>query len=283
MNMSQEMNSNVEKSRIGRRDFIRKTIALAGGVSVVAGASASGFGIGGEGLPQPKTGIVADFVKYKGASGEMKAFEARPNREGKFPAVIVVHENRGLQPHIQEVTKRMAQEGFLALAPDGLSPQGGTPENDDEKARTMITNLNRETTIKDFVAAVEYLKTHPRSTGKVGCTGFSWGGAMTNYVAVNSPDLLAAVPYYGSQPPAPEVTKIKASMLLHYAENDSRINMGIPQYEEALRKANVQFTTFIYPGTSHAFNNDTNPDRYNKEAATLAWKRTVDFFKEKLK
>jgi carboxymethylenebutenolidase len=176
----------------------------------------------------------------------------------------------------------MAKEGYLALAPDALSLAGGTPD-DQDKARTMISELNRESTVKNFVAAVQYLKTNPLSTGKVGCTGFCWGGAMTNQVAVNSPDLLAAVPYYGGQPDPADVPKIKAAMMFHYGANDDRINAGIPAFEEALRKAKVEFTTYIYQGAGHAFNNDTSPERYNKEAADLAWKRTVAFFKEKLK
>ena len=161
----------------------------------------------------------------------------------------------------------MAMEGFISLAPDALSPLGGTPE-DQDKGREMIGQLNREETVKNFVAAVKYLKTHPRSTGKVGCTGFCWGGAMTNQVAVNAPDLNAAVPYYGSTPAPEDVPKIKASVMAHYAGNDERINAGIPAFEEALKKAGIDYQIFIYEGAEHSFNNDTNPPpRYNKEAA----------------
>jgi carboxymethylenebutenolidase len=175
----------------------------------------------------------------------------------------------------------MAMEGFIALAPDGLSPLGGTPENDEDKGRTMIGQLNREETVKNFVAAVKYLKTHPRSTGKVGCTGFCWGGAMTNQVAVNAPDLDAAVPYYGSVPAAEDIPKIRAAIMAHYAGNDERINSGITAFEEGLKKAGIEYQIFIYEGAEHAFNNDTSP-RYNKAAADLAWSRTVKFFREKL-
>jgi carboxymethylenebutenolidase len=175
----------------------------------------------------------------------------------------------------------MAAEGFLAIAPDALSPLGGTPEDDDE-ARSMMRELDGSATIKDFVAAAQYLQTHPLSTGKVGCTGFCWGGGMTNQVAVHWPELAAAVPYYGRQPAAAEVPKIKAAMLLHYAGNDERINAGIPAFEEALRQASVEFTTYIYEGAQHAFNNDTSPTRYHKKAAQLAWQRTVAFFRAKL-
>jgi carboxymethylenebutenolidase len=176
----------------------------------------------------------------------------------------------------------MAKEGFLSIAPDALSPLGGTPENDMNKAASLIGQLDREKTVKDLVAAVKYLKTHPKSTGKVGCTGFCWGGAMTNQVAVNSPDLNAAVPYYGSVPTAEQVPSIKAPIMAHYAGDDARINQGIPAFEEALKKNNKEYQIFMYEGAQHAFNNDTS-ERYNEQAAKLAWSRTVVFFKDKLK
>ncbi|MFC1514268.1 dienelactone hydrolase family protein, partial [candidate division KSB1 bacterium] len=226
--------------------------------------------------------IVTEYITYPAETGEMRASLARPKKDGKFPAVIVIHENRGLTPHIEDVNRRMAIEGFLAIAPDALSPVGGTPE-DSNSARSLFRQLNNDETIKNFVAAVKYLKTNPLSTGKVGCTGFCWGGGMTNQVAVNSPDLDAAIPYYGSQPAPEDVSKIKASMMMHYAGNDTRINNGIPTFEEALKKASVEYQIFIYEGANHAFNNDTNETRYNKEAALLAWERTIAFFKEKLK
>jgi len=223
-----------------------------------------------------------EFIKYPGETGDVRAYLAKPEGDLKLPGVIVIHENRGLVPHIQDVTRRMAREGFLALAPDALSPLSGTPE-DEDKGRTLMRELDYESTIKNFVAAVQYLKTNPLCTGKVGCTGFCWGGGITNQVAVHSPDLIAAVPYYGSQPAIEDVPKIKASMLLQYAGNDERINAGIPTFEEALKKASIEYQIFIYEGAGHAFNNDSNPDRYNKEAAELAWERTVTFFNEKLK
>lgn len=224
-----------------------------------------------------------EFVNYPASNIQMKAFLARPVEKKKYPAVIVIHENRGLQPHIMDVNKRMAAEGFLSLAPDGLSPKGGTPEGDPDKAAAMMRELDMEQTRKNFAAAVLYLKTHPMSNGRVGCTGFCWGGAMTNHVAVASPDLDAAVPYYGTTPAPGDVPKIKAPILAHYAENDERINNGIPAFEEALKKANHEYSIFIYEGTEHAFNNDSNPSRYNEQAAKLAWERTVNFFKVKLK
>ena len=212
----------------------------------------------------------------------MRAFLARPKSGKKFPAVIVIHENRGLVPHIQDVTRRMAKEGFLAIAPDALSPVGGTPE-DVSNVGELFKQLKPEETTKNFVAAVKYLKTNPLANGKVGCTGFCWGGAMTNQVAVNAPDLDAAVPYYGRQPVAEDVAKIKAPIMAHYAGNDQGINAGIAAFEEALKKNNKEYQIFMYEGAGHAFNNDSNPDRYNEQAAKLAWGRTIGFFKEKLK
>ncbi|MCP4724424.1 MAG: dienelactone hydrolase family protein, partial [bacterium] len=190
-------------------------------------------------------------------------------------------ENRGLNPHIEDVTRRMAREGFYSIAPDALSPLGGTPEDTDE-ARTKMRELDGDDTTKNFVAAVKYLKTNPMTTGKVGVTGFCWGGRMTNQVAVNSPDLEAAAPYYGSQPAAEDVPKIKAAMLIHYGELDERINRGIPEFEAALKAASIEYQIHIYEGANHAFNNDTST-RYHKEAAELAWERTIAFFREKLK
>lgn len=270
--------------RVSRRDFIRK-------VAVIAGSTAAATAL----LPvleeselnaapvlQDDKSIQTEFVKYPGVTGDMRCFMARPKDGKKFPAVIVIHENRGLVPHIQNVTKRMANEGFLALAPDALSPVGGTPE-DVSNVGELFKQLKSEETTKNFVAAVKYLKTHPLSTGKVGCTGFCWGGAMTNQVAVNSPDLDAAVPYYGRQPSEEDVARIKAPVMAHYAGDDKGINAGIQAFEEALKKNKKEYQIFIYEGAKHAFNNDSNPERYNEKAAKLAWQRTIGFFKEKLK
>ena len=285
--MDPKINKLYGKYRSGhldRRSFLGKLAILAGGTvaavnllpllennHVHAGIPAVG-----------DADIHTEFIEYPAETGPMRAFMARPKVDIKLPAVIVIHENKGLQPHIQDVTRRMAREGFVAIGPDALSPLGGTPDEDVDKARSMMRDLNYESTIKDFVAAVEYLKTNPLTTGKVGCTGFCWGGAMTNQVAVNSPDLKAAVPYYGSQPSAEDVPKIKASMMLHYAGEDERINSGIHAFEDALKKASIDYQTFIYEGARHAFNNDSNPGRYHEEAAKIAWKRTIAFFREKL-
>jgi carboxymethylenebutenolidase len=274
-----------KQGKTNRRDFVRK-------LAIVVGSSAAATTIlpildenslGASPSYQQDDDLMTEFIKYPGETGEMKAFLARPRAGKKFPAVLIIHENRGLQPHIQDVTRRMAKEGFLALAPDALTPLGGTPENDQAKAVSMIGQLDNDKTIKNFVAAVKYLKTHPLSTGKVGCTGFCWGGGMTNQVAVNSSDLDAAVPYYGKQPTAEQVAKIKAPIMAHYAGEDSFINPGIPAFEEALKKEKKEYQIFIYEGAQHAFNNDSNPERYNEKAAKLAWSRTIAFFKDKLK
>lgn len=221
-------------------------------------------------------------MKYPGATGEVRAYLARPKGDGKLPGVVVIQEIYGLVPHIEDVARRIALEGFLAIAPDALSPLGGTPE-DPNKARELMGKLDSRSTVQNYIAAVKYLKTHPLSTGKIGVVGFCWGGGMANQLAVNSPDLSAVVPYYGAQPAPEDVPKIKASLLLHYAGVDERINKGIPAFEEALKKASIDYKIYIYEGAQHAFNNDTNPARYNKDAAQLAWQRTISFFKEKLK
>jgi carboxymethylenebutenolidase len=271
--------SDYRRGKIDRREFFKKMTAVTGS-AVAAMALFQSAELSSPQDTDPD--LVTSFIKYPGSTGEMKAYLARPKDDKKYPAVIVIHENRGLVPHIRDVNRRMAKEGFLSLAPDALSPVGGTPE-DISNVGELFKQLKPEETTRNFVAAVKYLKTHPNSNGKVGCTGFCWGGAMTNQVAVNSPDLNAAVPYYGKQPSAEDVAKIKAPLMAHYAENDQGIDAGIPAFEDALKKNGINYQIFIYPGTQHAFNNDTNPERYNQQAAKLAWKRTVDFFKDKLK
>jgi carboxymethylenebutenolidase len=277
--------SEYRHGRTNRRDFVRKIVNFTGSTAAALAllpVLENNYLDASSNL-QNDPDLLTEFIKYPGETGEIKGFLARPKSGKRFPAVIVIHENRGLQPHIQNVTRRMAKEGFLALAPDALSPFGGTPENDTAKAVAMIGELNIEQTTKNFVAAVKYLKTHPLSTGKVGCTGFCWGGAMTNQVAVMSADLDAAVPYYGRQPSAEQIASIKAPIMAHYAGEDPGINQGIPAFEEALKKEKKEYQIFIYEGTRHAFNNDSNPDRYNENAAKLAWERTISFLKEKLK
>lgn len=264
--------------RTNRRDFFKKLGLITGSTY----AAAALLPLLDADSPFQDDDLAGEFITYPGETGDMRAYMARPKKGKKFPAVIVIHENRGLVPHIQDVTRRMAREGFLALAPDALSPVGGTPE-DVTNVGELFRKLVPEQTTKNFVAAVKYLQTNPLSNGKVGCTGFCWGGAMTNQVAVNSPDLDAAVPYYGSTPAPEDVEKIKAPIMAHYAGTDERINAGIPAFEEALKKYKKEYQIFIYEGAQHAFNNDSNKERYNEQAAKLAWGRTVGFFKEKLK
>lgn len=225
--------------------------------------------------------LFTEKVTYPGDGSDMNAYVARPKADGKYLAVIVIHENRGLNPHIEDVTRRMALEGYLALAPDALSPQGGTP-TDADKAREMFQKIDAAKNLNNFLKAVDYLSMRKDCTGKVGTVGFCWGGRMVNQLAVHSPQLKAAVAYYGSQPDAADVPKIKAALLLHYAGMDERINAGIPAYEEALKKANISYELYLYDGAQHAFNNDTAPTRYNADAAKLAWGRTTAFFKKHL-
>ena len=225
--------------------------------------------------------IKTESVTFPGSDTTMKGYLARPIAAGKYPAVVVIHENRGLNPHIEDVTRRLALAGFIALAPDALSAAGGTPA-DETQMRELFGKLDPQKTRENFVKALDYLKTHPNSTGKLGAVGFCWGGAMANQLAVHDADLKAAVPYYGRQPDAADVPKIKAAVQLHYGGLDERVNAGIPAYEEALKKAGVKYELYVYEGAQHAFHNDTAPTRYNEAAAKLAWSRTLTFLKEKL-
>jgi len=233
-------------------------------------------------MVQKVTGLQTEYIHYPGATGEVRAYFARPEVDEKRPGVVVIHAIHGLTPHIEDVNRRIASEGFLSLAPDALTPLGGTP-GDSEKAIGLTKKLDGRETLKNYLAAVQYLRTHPRSTGKVGVIGFCWGGRMANLVAVNDPDLSAAVPFYGQQPASEDVPKIKASLLLHYAGLDEKINAGIPAYEGALKEAGIEHQIHMYEGAKHAFYEETRPDRYHKEAAQLAWKRTVEFLNQKLK
>ena len=270
---------------LDRRAYMTKLTALVGSTAAAVGvtslieANKASAQIVKPDDPRLKT----ERVTYPGEGGDMSGYLCMPaGTTGKLPAVIVIHENRGLVPHIQDVTRRMALEGFLALGPDFLTPSGGTPENEDQ-GREMIGKLDRPRTIANAVATVKFLNTHANSNGKVGATGFCWGGGVTNALAVAAgSDLLAAAPYYGAQPPADQVPKIKARLLLHYAQNDDNINKGIEAYKEALDKAGIRYELHIYEGAQHAFNNDASAARYNKAAADLAWSRTVTLFKQAL-
>jgi len=224
--------------------------------------------------------LAIDTVAYDAHGARISGYLARLKSKGKRPAVIVVHENRGLNPHIKDVARRLALEGFLSFAVDMLSPLGGTPA-DEDKGRDMIATLDPGETARRIAAAVPFLEQHPESTGKVGAIGFCWGGGMINRVAVLAPGLKAGVAYYGMQVPADQVKSIRAALLLHYAGLDKRTNAGIPAYEAALKAAGKRFTVHVYANVNHAFNNDTG-SRYDKAAADLAWSRTLAFLNEYL-
>jgi carboxymethylenebutenolidase len=233
-------------------------------------------------VPPQDDRITTERITYPGDDCTMKGYVAKPKEKGKYGAVVVIHENRGLNPHIEDITRRVALAGYLALAPDALSPVGGTPANEDE-ARDKIGKLDAQKNLNNYIKAFDYLKTREDVNGKTGCVGFCWGGGMANQLAVHVPDLKAAVAYYGRQPDAADVPKIKAAVQLHYGALDERINAGIPAYEEALKKAGTKYELYIYDGANHAFNNDTAPTRYNAAAAKLAWERTLKLFGETLK
>lgn len=227
--------------------------------------------------------IQAEYIEYPSEKGhgQVRGYLVRPAKlEGKAPAVVVVHENRGLNPYIEDVARRVAKAGFIALAPDGLSSVGGYPGNDD-KGRELQSKVDPEKLMNDFFAAIEFLMTHPQSTGKVGMTGFCYGGGVSNAAAVAYPELAAAVPFYGRQPRAEDVARIKAPLLIHYAELDTRVNEGWPAYEAALKANGKVYEAFIYPGVNHGFHNDSTP-RYDEAAAKLAWDRTIAWFKRYL-
>ena len=272
--------------RIDRRDFLLRAGALTvGGVSALTMAQAL--------LPRyaeaqtisftdPR--IKGKYVTYPspgGNSGTMRGYLVQPSGAGPFPVVLVIHENRGLNPYIEDVARRAATEGFLALAPDGLFPVGGYPGNDDD-GRTLQAGLDQDKLRTDMVNSARFAKTHALSSGKLGVTGFCWGGSTTNFLAVTlGPDLQAGVPFYGGAPETARVASIKAPLLIQYAETDERVNAMWPAYESALKAGNIQYQAYIYPGTQHGFHNNSTP-RYQEAAAKLAWERTIAFFKNHL-
>jgi carboxymethylenebutenolidase len=231
-------------------------------------------------VPPDDARLAAETASYDANGTKISGYLARLKSKGKRPAVIVIHENRGLNPHIQDVARRLALDGFLAYAVDMLSPLGGTPA-DEDKARDMIGTLDADQTAHRIASAVPFLERHAESAGKVGAVGFCWGGGMVNRIAIIAPDLEAGVAYYGAQPPAAQVKSIHAVLLLHYAGLDQRINAGIVAYEAALKADGKRFTVYVYPNANHSFNNDTS-SRYDKAAAELAWSRTVAFFRQEL-
>jgi carboxymethylenebutenolidase len=271
---------------LDRREFLRRAGAL-----TIAGVS--GLAIAQSLLPryaQAQTisftdkRIKAVYVEYPspgGTSGKMRGYLVQPAGQGPYPAVLVIHENRGLNPYIEDVARRAAVEGFLALAPDGLFPVGGYPGNDDD-GRELQRKLDQGKLKQDMVNSARYVKSHALSTGKLGATGFCWGGGTTNFLAATlGGDLQAGVPFYGAAAKSEDVSKIRARLLIHFAEDDERINAMWPAYEAALKANNAKYEAYFYPGTRHGFHNNSTP-RYNKAAADLAWERTVAFFKKNL-
>ena len=267
---------------LSRNEFIRR-------LTLLTGSAAAAMAV----LPlievnQAKASITSDedlfteYMTYPGVNGEMKAYVARPKEDKKYPTVIIIHENRGLNAHIEDVARRAATAGYLAIAPNALAPLGGTPANEDE-ARTKFRELKAEDSLQNFIRVFEHAEKRKDCKDKFGCVGFCWGGAMANNLAVNVPKLKAAVAFYGSQPKAEDVAKIKAAVQLHYGGLDERINAGIPAYEEALKKNKVEYEIYMYENVNHAFHNDTAAGRYNEAAAKLAWQRTLDFWAKHLK
>jgi len=286
MTVSQEIINLFDRFTHGgmnRRAFMERLTKLAGGTAAAAALLSvlENNYAHAEIVAADDSRLKMEDTGYPGPDGTINGYLARPIEAGKRAAVIVIHENRGLNPHIRDVARRVALEGFVAFAPDLLSRDGGTPE-DADKARDMIGALDPELNAQRLVAAVPFLAAYGEGTGKVGAVGFCWGGGMVNELAARSPELNAGVAYYGRQVEAARVANINAALLLHYAENDERINAGIADYEAALKANGKTFEIYNYPGAQHAFNNDTNEARYNKEAAELAWGRTVAFFKQHL-
>ncbi|GGI23411.1 dienelactone hydrolase family protein [Pedobacter mendelii] len=268
-------------SQLSRKEFMKKLAILAGSTALAVTilpllensyASASEF---------LSDDITSEEITFPGIEGDMRAILAKPKGKKNLGSVLVIHENRGLNPHIIDVTKGVAAEGFIALGVDALSPLGGTP-TDEDKGRELIGKLDPEKNLQNYLKGLEYLRKIKGGNGKVGCVGFCWGGGMSNKLAVNDPKLQVAVAYYGAQPNVADVAKIKASIMMHYGGLDERINAGIPAYDAALKAASVDYKIFIYDGVNHAFNNNTSPTRYNEAAAKLAWGRTIDLFKSKL-
>lgn len=268
---------------LSREVFIRKLIKITGSMAMALSVLPALEGnYAAAGIPERTDELFIEDVAYDSDGIKMKAYVARPVKDVKYPGVMVIHENRGLNPHIKDVARRAAMAGYTAIAPDALSPLGGTPANEDD-ARGMFSKLDTQLNLKNFVNGISYLADRKDCDGFTGCVGFCWGGGMANQLAVNAPDLKAAVAFYGRQQEVAEVPKIHSAVQLHYGGLDERINAGIPAYEEALKKAGKTYELYIYEGANHAFHNDTSAARYNEAAAKLAWNRTLDFFKKYIK
>jgi carboxymethylenebutenolidase len=268
--------------QIDRRTFLKQAAVVAGGL-VMAQALMPRYA-NAQTISFTDERIKASYVTYDspgGSSGKMRGYLVQPKGTGPFPVVLVVHENRGLNPYIEDVARRAATEGFLALAPDGLFPVGGYPGNDDD-GRELQAKLDQAKLRTDMLNSAKYLKAHALSTGKLGVTGFCWGGGTTNFLAVTmGADVKAAVPYYGAAPAASAAADIKAPLLIQLAENDERINAMYPEFEKALKEINAPYEKFVYPGTQHGFHNNSTP-RYQEAAAKLSWERTIAHFKKNL-
>lgn len=270
---------------ISRREFLDRlgTITASGSAAVaVFNALAPNYALAQQVDPDdPELAVAYQEYDSPNGAGMMRGYLAMPaNIDSRAAGVIVIHENRGLNPYIEDVARRVAKAGFIGFAPDALTPLGGYPGNDDE-GRSLQRERDRDEMLEDFIAAVRYLQSHEKCSGKVGCVGFCYGGGVSNALAVRVPDLAAAVPYYGRQAAAADVGKINAPLLIHYAELDTRINEGWPAYREALDEAGKEYTMHMYPGANHGFHNDTTP-RYDAEAAELSWRRTIEFFRRNL-
>lgn len=262
---------------LSRQEFLRRLILLTGSTAAAMSVLPQIEVNAANAAVTPDMDLFTERISYPGVNGPMQAYVARPQAEKPYAAVVVIHENRGLNAHIEDVTRRAAKAGYLAIAPNALSPLGGTPASEDE-ARTKFQELKAEDSVQNFIRVFDYLPSRKDYNGKAGCVGFCWGGAMANTLAVKIPSLKAAVAFYGRQPGAAEVADIKAAVQLHYAGLDERINAGIKDYEEALKANKVNYELYMYEGVNHAFHNDTAPTRYNEAAARLAWQRTLEFF-----
>ena len=272
---------------IDRRGFLDKARKYAvGGVTaaMLLDALSPDF-VSAQQVAKDDKRIRAEYLEFPSPQGygTGKGYLVRPAASsGKLPGVLVIHENRGLNPHIEDIARRLALDNFVAFAPDALTPLGGYPASGEDEARQLFPKLEQAKTREDMVAAFGVLKARPECTGRVGAVGFCWGGGMVNYLATRLPDLAAGVPFYGSAAPTADVPKIKTPLLIHYAETDKGINARWPEFETALKAANVPYTMHMYEGTQHGFNNDTTP-RYDEKAAKLAWQRTVEFFNKQLR
>lgn len=268
--------------RISRRQFLDRAslLALGGMTAVGALAALTPNYAWAQHVKFTDPDIVAEYITYPSPNGhgQVRAYRVRPAKaDGKLAGVVVVHENRGLNPHIEDIARRIALDGYVAFAPDALTPLGGYPAGGEDEARALFGKLDQAKTREDMVAGAQFLRAHTLCNGKIGAVGFCYGGGVVNMLATRVPELLAGVPFYGGPAPADDVPKIKAQLLVQYAGNDARVNAGWPAYEDGLKKAGVKYTMHMYPGVEHGFNNDTTP-RYDKAAAALAWSRTMEFF-----